>query len=816
MITAQKKTNEKPVVLVVGGAGFIGSFLCETLLLQDCRVVCLDNLSTGKKENLAKCLQNRDFSFIKHDATKPLPSELKSENFSYIFDLVGQEFASKNFWQLAAKTRAKLLIVASESFPQELFRKDFPQVDFRIVCLDDVYGPRMNFEDINLLTQEISRTQHLFITDAIFGITKAMFSSGTTGKTFYLTTKGEEKLKWRPKVDLKEGIGQTLKFLKVRQPGGPKVAQPTGRGLNFKSLVFVLGVFLFVFLTPFILLFFDTFLGVINLQKAKQAFLAADFEKATRSGLRAEKFLKKAEIKARRLRVTTLLEKPFKLGGEVAKGLTEASLAAENVNALVDFIFQDKPGDISKLISQIKTDLDQTYYHFSLIQGELKASKLDYQVVLNERLPEVKELVAEARKGIQLLPRFIGLDKKQTYLVLLQNNNELRPTGGFIGSFALITFEKGRLLDFEIQDVYWADGQLKGHVEPPQELKKYLGEANWYLRDSNWSPDFPTSAVRAKWFLEKETGRVVDGVFGVNLFLVQRLLAAIVELELPDYKEKITDSNLFERAQYYSEIGFFPGSTQKQDFLGTLTGALFEKIEKSEGKTQIEIGRAIYQSLKSKDLLVYLNDPSAMEIISEFGWDGGVKNVKCQVSSVKCAADYLMIVESNVGVNKANYFVKRELSHEVEVKTNGEVKKVLKIIYQNDSPSENFPGGKYKNYLRILTPQESQLEKVLVDGQELSGEKIDVSDIASKTSFGFLIEVPVKERKVVEISYHLGNKIQLTEKSQYLFLVQKQSGTKEEKFNLRMSVPPGVAVLPTYLFNQDFSQDIVFEMFLVR
>jgi len=794
VITAQKISTTKPVVLVAGGAGFIGSFLCEALLLQNCRVIAVDNLSTGKKENLKRCLSNQNFVFIQHDLTKSLPPQLGSEEISYIFDLVGLKDVTKNLWQLAQKTGAKLLLVASQNFPREVFEKDFPRVDFRIVHLADVYGPRM-------AAGKIPNEKSLFITDVIFGLTKAMFAPGTAGKTFHLTRQGEEKLKWKPQVSFEKGLEHIPKPAKRR---------------NFKFLIFPLTLFLFILLAPFVFFGFNGFLGARYLQEAKNLFLAADFKKATVKAQRAEIFLKRAER----------LGKPFLLGEQLAQGLAQAGLVADKALNLGSCIFSGCPTDVQKLISEIKIGLDQSYFYLSLVEGELKSTTLINQQELDKKLPQLTDLIIKSKKGIEILPWLIGQDKKRTYLVLLQNNSELRPTGGFIGSFALVTFEKGKLLDFEVQDVYWADGQLKGHVEPPPELKKYLGEANWFLRDSNWNPDFPTSAIKAQWFLEKETGRVVDGVMGINLFVAQRLLEAVGEVELPDYKEKINANNLFERAQYYSEIGFFPGSTQKQDFLGSLSRILFEKIKNAQGKTKIEIAKAIYQSLKSKDILVYLDDSQPMEVVSELGWDGGIKNVKCQMSNVKCLEDYLFIVEANVGVNKANYFVERNLSGEMKVEDDGRIRKILKISYQNKSPSSHFPAGDYKNYLRVLVPQGSELEKVFIDSQELEKEKVEVSNISEKTSFGFLVNVPVGERKEVEIRWVLPGKIEFAEKVQYLLFVQKQSGTKEEKFNFRLSVPSGVAVVPvkpeaiaegnTYLFNPDFRQDIVFEIFLVR
>jgi len=80
---------------------------------------------------------------------------------------------------------------------------------------------------------------------------------------------------------------------------------------------------------------------------------------------------------------------------------------------------------------------------------------------------------------------------------------ELRPTGGFIGSFGLLNFENGKLGNLNVNDIYAIDGQLKGHVAPPDELLHFLGQPNWYMRDSNWSPDFPISAERAYMVLGK-------------------------------------------------------------------------------------------------------------------------------------------------------------------------------------------------------------------------------------------------------------------------------------------------------------------------
>ena len=177
-----------------------------------------------------------------------------------------------------------------------------------------------------------------------------------------------------------------------------------------------------------------------------------------------------------------------------------------------------------------------------------------------------------------LLPKLVALDGTKNYLILLQNNMELRPAGGFIGSFAKVAFENGKLKKLEVNDIYAIDGQLGFHVEPPKEIKEDLGQKDWFLRDSNWESDFPTSARQAQWFYTKETGERVEGVVAIDISAMEGLLSSIGGVELADYKEKITSENLFEKAVTHAELSFFPGTQAKKSFLTALTNAVFEKI----------------------------------------------------------------------------------------------------------------------------------------------------------------------------------------------------------------------------------------------
>ena len=812
------EVENKPIALIVGAEKFIQPFFQKTLSFYGCQVIFKDNLSLKKEE-----LTNPDYLFF---------FSQKGEQIQEFLNLV--------------ENKTKILI-ALKSFPeQSLLENKILQMakekrlNLRLIFFDEVYGPGMETGDYqNLLAslKDIS-FRPVFVSDFIYGLLKAMFGVGTDGKFFSFSNENKEnlvslrqsadqnkELGWQAKINLAEGLQQTEAWL-----GKEKVILRSPQ--NLKRFLIMALIFLILALTfPLTSLAFWGFFGAKNLQQAQVAVLAGDLARANRKAFLAQSFFQKGNEQINQLsdvfgflgeEKIYQISRLFDLGKTTAQGLTSFLQASLKTKELLGVVFQKQTADIPRLLTEIKLDLDESFRQLSLAESQFGQDKKAAQI------KNVRDLIVQARYGVELLPELLGLGKKQSYLVLFQNNSELRPTGGFIGSFGLLTFEGGQLVDFEVKDVYSADGQLKGHVEPPADLKKYLGEAGWYLRDANWDPDFPSSAARAAWFFDKEMGRSVDGVIGINLVLAQKILQATGEIQLPDYQEKINADNFFERAEYYSEINFFPGSTQKQDFLGSVVRVLFEKVKQGDEKIWFSLIKSLQPTLKSKDLLVWLKDDEANKILSNLGWGGEIKNGECRMENGECLGDYLMVVEANVGVNKANYFVKRSFSHQVKLGEEGEVKEALHLDYQNNSSSEAFPAGRYKSYVRIYTPLKSELMAINIKNP-LTGETIGVQDKEIKEEhdrqvFGFLLEVPIQENRSVEITYQLAKKAEGAEK--YQLVLQKQPGIEDQSFSFWMIPPVGVSVLSKQMkssqtsegvvFNPQFNQDLVFEINLVK
>ena len=116
---------------------------------------------------------------------------------------------------------------------------------------------------------------------------------------------------------------------------------------------------------------------------------------------------------------------------------------------------------------------------------------------LAEQLPRLDRLLPLARTGLraaQVAPALLGADGPRTYLILAQNNHELRGTGGFISAVGMIRVERGRITDLQLGDSYAVDDLSQPHPAPPAALAAQMGIDLLLLRDSNWSPDFPESA----------------------------------------------------------------------------------------------------------------------------------------------------------------------------------------------------------------------------------------------------------------------------------------------------------------------------------
>ena len=520
----------------------------------------------------------------------------------------------------------------------------------------------------------------------------------------------------------------------------------------------------------------------------------------------------------------------IKVGGDVLLLEKRAIELASIADLMSEAMFIEKTINWSDELEKLENQLAQAEGSIGVLQARLNGDyswiPAKWKMTAQKQMKTVEDVRGQLevmRKFVKALPEFLGLEgKTKQYMVLFQNESELRPTGGFIGSYGILKFENGKLLDLDIKDVYEADGQLKGHVEPPWEIKTVLNEAKWFMRDANWRADFTKTSADIQWFLEKETGQKVDGVIGVDLAVAKSFLKVIGEIYVPDFKETINETNLYEQAEFYAETKFFPGSVQKASFLGAVGKQLFEGIKGLNIEKKAALAQSMIELLGQNEIQIALNHNETAQIITDLGWDGKIYNGKCGVSD--CITDYLFVVEANLGVNKANYFLNRNIEQAVNIGPN-QIERILKINYENTAKNNNWPGGDYKNYLRVYLPKDVNLSQIKVtDAGDVSNFKIynnnelRIKEVDGKKEVGFLVIVPTLKKRVVEISY--SSKIDLVGKTKfnYISYIQRQSGSGETGLVSLITYPSDwqpVQVQPVasmvggkLLFNQKLNKDI--------
>ncbi|OGE27963.1 hypothetical protein A2867_02720 [Candidatus Daviesbacteria bacterium RIFCSPHIGHO2_01_FULL_40_11] len=501
------------------------------------------------------------------------------------------------------------------------------------------------------------------------------------------------------------------------------------------------------------------------------------------------------------IRKTNLFKQQFELGDNLLNlsilSVTSARSSVSGMQALLRSIsavtgeLTESPSsyfDYAKLeLTSASEDLDKAH---ALIKSgyfnkELPPILARSVTSLSGKLALYSNLVDKAEAMSVLLPKLVALDGTKNYLILLQNNMELRPAGGFIGSFAKVAFENGKLKKLEVNDIYAIDGQLGFHVEPPKEIKEDLGQKDWFLRDSNWESDFPTSARQAQWFYTKETGERVEGVVAIDISAMEGLLSSIGGVELADYKEKITSENLFEKAVTHAELSFFPGTQAKKSFLTALTNAVFEKIFFLPQNNWPGIISSLGKSLDEKHISIYLNDPKLFSFIVSQNW----AHVLPRQTDQNTNQDFLSSVEANLGANKVNYYLDRSYNLETVVGKFGEIQHRLRINYTNRSPSDTFPGGKYKNRMRIYLPFSSQLTRVLWGETDITKSVSSFVDFG-RSGYSMLLELAPKEQKTLVLDYSVPVKLEFQRDSAtYRLDVVKQAGTGRDPFQWTISYP---------------------------
>ena len=471
----------------------------------------------------------------------------------------------------------------------------------------------------------------------------------------------------------------------------------------------------------------------------------------------------------------------------VEEGASFASLLFQENEDVLDLeIVKRKQADLTRHVEELHKELSFLHVKIPGWNQDLKKHKA--------QMSDIIETLEITKKILPHLDEILAADGSKKYLLLFANNMELRPGGGFIGSFGILNVERFKIKTLTVYDVYDADGQLNAHIPPPEPIRQYMQQPHWFLRDSAFSPDNYENYLSAVKFLDREMGfKDFDGGVLITTSAIQTILGNVGPIYVSEFKESISKDNFYLKAQLYSEKDFFPGSIQKKSFLSSVADSLLLHLEDSPSIGALE---GLLKALNEKQMAVYFEETELQDLSDSLYWTGKVISPRCTVTTSTCALDYLFAYDANLGVNKANFFVTKSESLHVTFDKEGNVDHKLRIIIRNNSPNEVFPGGVYKNYFQVLLPPTANITSI-TRNQKTVDRYDEILERYKK--IGFYIEVPPSDITDIVIKYRQRNLIP-EGKSVYQLVVQKQLGSPDYDFELSVKLPA-----PIYLLNKNFS-----------
>lgn len=447
--------------------------------------------------------------------------------------------------------------------------------------------------------------------------------------------------------------------------------------------------------------------------------------------------------------------------------------------------------DVAKSFSLAKKEIDavSTSHYPSFLGGGKVQSQMR---TLQNLVDEAAIFIEDARPLIKILPNLLGESGEKKYLILFQNDKELRPTGGFITAYSIFRIDKGIIHVDASGDIYSLDNRLPTKEKAPDQIKKYLNVTTLNLRDSNISPDFITSMDTFNSLYENVSGKTeVDGIIALDTSVLVQVIK-ILDGEIVAGGIKFTAQNdkrcdcpqvIYELERLISTpksldlriTSLASVQAQRKDILGTLLYALMEKALKSSPK--LYWGPLIQEMITQTDqkhVLFYLFDFKAQSGIEALNAAGRIKSFE---------GDYLHINEANLGGAKANLFVKEEVSQNIEIGGDGTITKTIKIGYANPHPPSdcNLERGNlclnatFRNWIRVYVPKGS----ILIDSKGSEVKVTSYEDLGKTVFDGFLTVRPLG-KATYTLSYRLPFKLQ--KNSPLLLLIQKQPGTYSNKY----------------------------------
>jgi hypothetical protein len=582
-------------------------------------------------------------------------------------------------------------------------------------------------------------------------------------------------------------------------------------------------------------------------KNAASATYASDFQSAQQNFENASYLIKGARQTLDELNTVAKLVasiSPIKAGRDFKTGKAllnmgeELAVSAERISAglvaisnLADSTLGTKIEVLERYVESAIPHLSSANEALSRINAESIPSEFKQTFLqLSQNLPQFESGVQKLQTFSSALNTVLGNEQKQRYLFVFQNDSEIRPAGGFIGSFAEVDIYRGEIEKMNLpgDGSYNLQGRLLSQVAAPAPLT--LVNARWEFQDANWFPDFKASAEKLLWFHNKAGGPTMDGVIAINASFVADLLELVGPIEMPEYGRTITSDNFMLETQKIVEVEYDKTENKPKQFLADLAPKLIERITNADKFVFIPLLECLSEGLANKDIQLYFTDADTQKAVSELGWTGEISNTD---------GDYLMVIDSNIGGQKTDAVIDETIDLISKIAEDGTITNEVSITRRHHGISgAQFTGVNNVDYVQLFVPRGSKL--ISVDGAERPNKNLfetsdiyldndedlaffnassttgdmetDIGEMFGKTIFGNWVQTKPGQQSTISFTYELpwkldweteneglfeiaGDLLGLSQPAKHTLTIEPQSGMRGRTVNATILFPENKPVV---------------------
>ena len=537
--------------------------------------------------------------------------------------------------------------------------------------------------------------------------------------------------------------------------------------------------------------------------------------------VKTQKDLADTQVKLGKLAWTQFIPLVGLYYGDAKHGMAAASAGLDAANTVVDailpyadvlglkgqgsFVLGSAEDRIQKAVAtmdkvtpkipQLEAQMEQVEKELAYIDPNRYPSKVG-KTEIKSKIAQARQLaneshtaLSEAKPLLEVLPQLLGEPKSRRYLVLFQNDKELRPSGGFMTAYAAFRIEHGVINLEGSDDIYALDNTLRTKTPAPDIILKNLPLVSYFnLRDSNISPDFYESMKLFEGLYNNAGGKVaIDGIIAVDTHVLVTVLNILGPIDASGIHYTTSNDPRCSCPQVIYELENYSSRpvnyvrTERKDNIGSL---LYEIMKKALSSAPKQYWGPLFQAglkeIGEKHVLFYMHDSGAQKGLESLNAAGRIRPYE---------GDYLHINDANFAGAKSNLFVQQAVTQTIQVDGNGVIKKTVKIEYTNPHPPSDCNlergglclNGLLRDLVRVYVPKGSQLTN-----STGSQRKVETREDLGKTYFESFIEVrPGGGKATLELTYTLPFK--LAKGSPYLLLIQKQPGTDQNQYTVSIN-----------------------------